>query len=80
MRILLSVLECNLQVVKSPNKQDDTGVMLTKPARLDIVDIAEDAVSTSCKRTPVHFVCIFDGMCVVRTKILPYIHLSNARM
>ena len=36
--------KCENTISKSPNKDDDTGVMLTKPASLDIVDTIIDEV------------------------------------
>ena len=47
---------CEQRIVKSPNKEDDTGVMLTKPASLEIKSTVEDEV-LGCMRMRVAFDC-----------------------
>ena len=47
---------CMQQIVKSPNKQDDTGVMLTEPAELRIKQSIKDQV-VGCARIRVSFSC-----------------------
>jgi len=48
--------QCEHEIVKSPNKEDDTGVMLTKPSSLEIVQTVDDQV-LGCPRMRISFAC-----------------------
>mmetsp|Transcript_19225 Transcript_19225/g.39212 ORF Transcript_19225/g.39212 Transcript_19225/m.39212 type:complete len:1366 (-) Transcript_19225:114-4211(-) len=47
---------CSNTILRSPNKEDDTGVMITKPAKVEITEMNED-YAVGCGRLRVSFNC-----------------------